>query len=86
MTGEAICSNCGEPTMYGRHLHGARCGERCTDAELEALYVALKSRGVAPDYLVKELRREGKRIRHLSELSSFEVRRLTRECVKGGAA
>lgn len=56
--------------------------QKCTDTELETLYELLANVGLQPKDVVREIRREGKHIQALSELSSFEVRKLISDCRK----
>jgi hypothetical protein len=54
--------------------------QKCTDQELDTLYALLTNIGLKASDVVKEIRREGKKIGHLGELSSFEVRKLIADC------
>lgn len=54
----------------------------CSDDELDTLYEALAAVGLQPKDVIKEIRREGKLIGHLGQLSSFEVQKLIRDCRK----
>lgn len=47
---------------------------KAVDDALETLYALLSKLGLRPPDLVRELKREGKRIRFLSELSLEELR------------
>lgn len=55
---------------------------RASDAEIDTLYGLLSQVGLQARDVVKELRREGKKVSSLVELSSFEVHQLIRDCKK----
>lgn len=56
--------------------------DQVTDEELRQLYTALDGVGLRPSDLIREVRRDNKRIRNLGELSSSEARRLLKEIEK----
>ena len=51
-----------------------------TDDELDTLYSLLTNMGLKAQDVVKEIRKEGKKIGHLGQLSSFEIRKLISDC------
>ena len=53
-----------------------------TDATLDNLYEELRRRNLMPADLIRELQREGKKIKHLGELTEIEARTLIREASK----
>lgn len=56
--------------------------QKCTDDELDTLYELFSNIGLQARDVVREIRREGKKIASLGELSSFEVRKLISDCRK----
>lgn len=55
---------------------------RATDEEVDKLYEMLSLAGLQARDVIREIRREGKFISSLAELSSFEVIKLTKDCEK----
>lgn len=54
--------------------------QKADSEELDTLYECLSAVGLQAKDVVREIRREGKKIEHLGELSSFEIQKLIRDC------
>lgn len=58
---------------------GSVMKDQVTQDTLQRLYDVLDAKGLRSSDLIPELRREGKNIKHLSELTEWEARKLIQE-------